>query len=90
MNVLLASLVQSAVPEGVVGRVSSVLGSASQVATPVGALAGGALAGVLGPAPVIGAGGAFMLVLAAYWVVVPSLRRMPAVDAVSIDADATA
>lgn len=89
VNVLLASLVQSAVPEGVVGRVSSVLGSASQVATPVGALAGGALAGVLGPAPVVGSGGAFMLVLAAYWVVVPSLRRMPAVDAVSIDADAT-
>jgi hypothetical protein len=83
VNVLLASLVQSAVPEGVVGRVSSVFGSASQVATPVGALAG-----VLGPTPVVGAGGAFMLVLAAYWVVVPSLRRMPAVDAVSIDATA--
>ncbi|PSQ28246.1 hypothetical protein BRD03_04140 [Halobacteriales archaeon QS_9_68_17] len=72
VNVLLASLVQSAVPEGVVDRVSSALGSASQVATPIGALAGGALAGVLGSAPVVGAGGAFVLVLAAYRVVVPS------------------
>ena len=69
VNVLLAALVQAGVPDGLVGRVSSVLGSASMVATPVGALAGGALAGLLGPAPVVGAGGAFMLVLAGYWVV---------------------
>ncbi|NHN46013.1 MFS transporter [Halostella sp. JP-L12] len=90
VNVLLAALVQAGVPDGLVGRVSSVLGSASMVATPVGALVGGALAGVVGPAPVVGAGGAFMAALAAYWVAVPSLRRLPAVDEVSIDPGATA
>jgi len=84
VNVLLAALVQSGVPEGMVGRVSSVLGSASQVATPVGSLAGGAVAGAIGPAVVLAAGGAFMGLFALYWAAVPSLRRIPPVDEVAL------
>ncbi|WP_135821983.1 MFS transporter [Halostella litorea] len=84
VNVLLAALVQSGVPEGMVGRVSSVLGSASQVATPVGSLAGGAVAGAIGPGVVLAAGGTFMGLFALYWAAVPSMRRIPPVHEVSL------
>lgn len=79
-NVLLSSMVQSAVPDRLLGRVSGLLGSASQAAVPVGALLGGALASVLGPAVVMAGGGVSVLLLAGYWFARPQLRTMAPVS----------
>jgi MFS family permease len=76
-NVLLASVVQAAVPESKLGRVSSLLGSASMFAIPFGTLAGGVVAGVLGPTTAILALGVAVLLLAGYWLAVPALRTLP-------------
>lgn len=78
-NVLISAVVQAAVPESKLGRVSSLLGSASQFAIPFGTLAGGVVAGAFGPVAAIYvlAGSAFAL--AAYWLVVPTLRSLPPV-----------
>lgn len=78
-NVLLSSLVQSVVPDRLLGRVSGLLGSGSQAAVPVGALLGGALASVLGPAVVLAVGGTSVLLLAVYWLARPRLRTMSSV-----------
>ncbi|QCC51294.1 MFS transporter [Halapricum salinum] len=79
-NVLLSSVVQSVVPDRLLGRVSALLGSASTAAVPVGALLGGAAASVFGPATVMLAGGAGVLLLGVYWLAHPRLRAMGAVS----------
>lgn len=76
-NVLLASVVQAAVPESKLGRVSSLLGSASMFAIPFGTLTGGVVAGVLGPTAAIVALGVAVFLLAGYWLAVPALRTLP-------------
>lgn len=78
-NILIASMLQTMVPDRLLGRVSAVLGSASSMATPVGALAGGALAATYGPETLMYAVGGGLAFLALYILAVPSLRRMPAV-----------
>lgn len=77
-NVLLISVVQAAVPERLLGRVTAVLGSASAFAMPLGALGGGAAAAAVGPVVVMGVGGVAFCVLGGYFAAVPSLRRLPA------------
>ncbi|WP_439028278.1 MFS transporter [Haloarchaeobius sp. DT45] len=81
-NVLLVSMVQSLVPEALLGRVMAVAGSLSAVATPFGALAGGALAATFGPATAMALTGCGFLFLASYWLAIPALRRLPAVGEV--------
>jgi MFS family permease len=78
-NVLILSAVQATVPEGLLGRVTAVLGSASTAATPFGALAGGAAAAAVGPAPVMAVPAVGFMLLAAYFAAVPTLRGLPAV-----------
>ncbi len=78
-NVLISSLVQTMVPDRLLGRVSGVLGTASALSVPFGSLLGGSLAGTFGATAVMYGAGAGFLFLAAYFAVVPSLRRMPAV-----------
>nr|WJK63767.1 MFS transporter [Halobacterium salinarum] len=78
-NVLLSSVVQAAVPESKLGRVSSLVGSASQFAIPFGTLAGGAVAGAFGPVAAIYVLAGAALLLAAYWLAVPALRTLPPV-----------
>ncbi|MFB6071950.1 MAG: MFS transporter [Halobacterium sp.] len=78
-NVLLSAVVQSAVPDSKLGRVSSLLGSASSFAIPFGTLAGGVLAGALGPTAGILALGVAVLALAGYWLAIPRLRTLPPV-----------
>jgi MFS family permease len=78
-NVLLISVIQAVVPERLLGRATAVLGSASAVATPFGALAGGAAASLFGPVSVIAVAGVGFLLLAGYVASVPSIRRLPAV-----------
>jgi MFS family permease len=75
-NVLLSSLVQSVVPDRLLGRVSGLLGTATQAAVPVGSLLAGAGATVVDPSLVLGAGGVAVLGLAAYWVSHPRFRSI--------------
>jgi MFS family permease len=87
-NVLIVSVIQAVVPESLLGRVTAVLGSASAVATPFGALAGGTAASLFGPVPVVAVAGVGFLLLAGYVASVPSLRRLPAVgdiDTLAVD-----
>lgn len=78
-NVLIISVIQAVVPETLLGRVTAVLGSASAVATPFGALAGGTAASLSGPVPVIAVAGVGFLLLAGYVASIPSLRQLPAI-----------
>ncbi|WP_440990500.1 MFS transporter [Haloarchaeobius baliensis] len=78
-NVLLSAVVQSIVPERLVGRVSSVLGSAASAAMPVGALVGGTLTEVVGPLVLFGCAGVSILGLGAYWLSNARLRGLAAV-----------
>ncbi|WP_332897697.1 MFS transporter [Haladaptatus sp. CMSO5] len=75
-NVLIMTLVQTGMPERLVGRVTSVLTSMATVATPLGALLGGAAADVYGTQPVMLATGASFLFVAFYVTALPTLRRL--------------
>lgn len=83
VNVLIISLVQALVPEGILGRVTAVLSSASAGMTPVGALVGGTLAEASSPMLVLWFAGGSFAVLAVYLLAVPSLRQLPRVDRVT-------
>lgn len=85
VNVQLAAVVQSAPPEEYVGRVSSLLGSASTAMIPIGSLAGGAVAGTLGARAAMLALGVGSLALALYVLVHPALRGLAAPEEISID-----
>lgn len=84
VNVHVAALVQSAPPEDLVGRVSSVLGSATAVTIPIGSLIGGTAAGLVGPRTAMFVVGGGMLLLAVYVLLHPELRALPQVDQVEI------
>ncbi|MFC7044170.1 MFS transporter [Halobacteriaceae archaeon GCM10025711] len=81
-NVIISALIQSSVPEQLLGRVSALVGSASTAAMPVGSLLGGAAGDVWGIPPVMAAVSGGMLFLAAFWVAHPLLRGLPAVEAI--------
>ena len=87
-NVQLSAAVQSAVPERLVGRVSSALGSSTAVAIPFGSLAGGWVAGTLSPRAAMWGTGISFLLLVAYTLAVPSLRSLPVVDRVDLEGSA--
>ena len=76
INVQFAAVVQSAPPKEIVGRVSSILGSASTAMVPMGALAGGLVAGLLGPQLAMASLGIGTALLAAYVLVIPGLRQL--------------
>lgn len=84
INVQIAALIQSAPPKEVVGRVTSVLGSASVVTIPTGSLLGGAVADTFGPQVALFVAGASLLVLSAYVFALPGLRNLPRIEQVSI------
>ncbi|KTG08189.1 macrolide transporter [Haloprofundus marisrubri] len=79
-NVLISALVQSIVPDRLLGRVSSVIGSAASAAVPFGSLVGGVVAGATSPAVLLVAAGVSLLCLGGYWAAVPTLRRMPSIS----------
>ena len=76
-NVLFSALVQSLVPEALLGRASAVMGSMSSAATPVGALLGGAAADAFGAPAVLYVAAAGLLGLAAYLTSIRQFRRLP-------------
>ena len=86
INVQIAAIVQSAPPNAVVGRVSSLMSSAVSVLFPVGALAGGVLAGAFGPRMAMAAFGVTMVLQAGYVLARGDLRTLPAPAETTLDA----
>jgi MFS family permease len=87
VNVQLAAVIQSAPPEALVGRVSSMLGSASASMTPLGALVGGAVTSAFGPRVAMTGLGAGVLGFSLYVAVRPDLRALPAPDRTTVEID---
>jgi hypothetical protein len=81
-NVLVSATLQSGVPETLLGRVTSTVGSVTAVVGPTGMLVGGGLGDVLGSRTVVLASAVGFALLGSYWLAVPALRRFPPVDGV--------
>ncbi|SEK96146.1 MFS transporter [Haloferax larsenii] len=79
-NVVTMAMIQTLVPEDLLGRVMAAVGSLSTLMMPVGSALGGVLGDAVGAGVVVGAGGVGLLFVAAYVFAVPSLRRLPAID----------
>lgn len=84
INVQITAVAQSAPANEYVGRVSSLVGSASTVMLPFGSLAGGVVTAEFGPQIATGLYGISIIGLAAYVLVHPGLRGLPATDRVSL------
>jgi MFS family permease len=76
-NVVIMSMVQRLVPEGMLGRVSALLGSVSTAMAPVGSLLGGVSAAWLGVGTVAAGAALGFLFVAVYTAAVPHLRTLP-------------
>lgn len=76
-NVIFMAFVQSVVPEGLLGRVTSLMTSASTAAMPFGSLLGGAVGDLWGSPVVVAATGVGFLLIAAGWALHPLLRGLP-------------
>ncbi|ADJ16458.1 hypothetical protein C497_01765 [Halalkalicoccus jeotgali B3] len=85
LAVQVAAVVQSAPLAEMVGRVSSVHGSASASMVPIGSLAGGVVAGWLSPQVAMASLGIATFSLALYVLVNPDLREMRAPDRMTIN-----
>ena len=85
-NVIFAAVMQSVVPERLVGRVTSLTASAASLAMPVGSLLGGWAGDVWGPGLVVSVAGVGFLVITVGWLGHPHLRGLPPAD----DVDAKA
>lgn len=81
-NVLVSATLQSGVPETLLGRVTSTVGSVTAVVGPTGMLVGGGLGDVLGSRTVVLASAIGFGLIGSYWLVVPALRQFPPVDSV--------
>jgi MFS family permease len=79
-NVIFAAMIQSVVPEDLMGRVSSVLSSASVGAMPLGSLLGGIGGDALGTTPVMTTAGFGFLCIAFCWLAHPLLRDIAKAD----------
>ncbi|MEM4780483.1 MAG: MFS transporter [Halalkalicoccus sp.] len=85
LAVQVAAVVQSAPPAELVGRVSSIHGSASASMIPIGSLAGGVVAGWLSPQTTMASLAIASLLLALYVLLNRDLREMPPPDRATID-----
>ncbi|WP_396611022.1 MFS transporter [Haloferax sp. S1W] len=79
-NVITMAIIQTLVPDDLLGRVMAAVGSLSTLMMPAGSALGGVFGDTVGAEFVVGAGGAGLLFVAAYVLAVPSLRRLPAID----------
>ncbi|WP_426982755.1 MFS transporter [Bacillus cabrialesii] len=76
-KVILISTIQTIVPEGMVGRVFTIFGSMSTLFLPVGSFLGGYFSTKLDIELVYSWGSFAICTLAFYWMIIPSLRKMP-------------
>ncbi|WP_049998745.1 MFS transporter [Halococcus sediminicola] len=79
-NVVFMSLIQTYVPEKLLGRVTSVIISGSAVAEPLGSLLGGVAGETIGSTVVVAVTGIGFLFVTLYWVMHPVLRHLPAIE----------
>lgn len=79
VNVMSSSMIQSAVDDTFIGRVTSVRTSFSTLMMPVGSLLGGTAAGTLGSTTVLSGMVYASAILALYYFVRPRLRTLPPV-----------
>lgn len=76
-NVLFFSMVQSVVDDTFLGRVSSLMRTFLSGMAPVGALVGGAIAGVVGSATALYGVGGIIAIIGLYFLFHPRLRSLP-------------
>lgn len=74
-NVSASAVLQTGVPDEVIGRVSATVGSAASLALPIGLLVGGIAGEWVGSRTVLYASGFGTALTALYWFVIPSLRE---------------
>jgi MFS family permease len=79
-NVVFMSLIQTYVPEKLLGRVTSVIISGSAMAEPLGSLLGGVAGETVGSTAVVAVTGIGFLFVTLYWVIHPVLRHLPAIE----------
>ncbi|MDF9744079.1 MFS transporter [Natrinema salsiterrestre] len=80
INIQLASLIQSAPPENIVGRVTSLYSSLSAGAIPFGSLVGGVVTNLLGVQTAMFVVGVGLVCMTAYIAILPELRTLPRVE----------
>ncbi|MFC7081364.1 MFS transporter [Halorussus caseinilyticus] len=76
-NVMVFTLVQSAVDESLLGRVSSLVKGATSIMAPTGALFGGTMGGYVGTETVLYLFGAALPLFGLYFLAHPALRSLP-------------
>ena len=76
-NVLFFSMVQSAVDDAFLGRVTSLMRTVLSGIAPAGALLGGALAGVVGSVTALYGVGGLIAIIGLYFLLHPQLRSLP-------------
>ena len=81
-RVLFDTLVQTVAPEDLIGRVTSSMSTLTNVATPFGSLAGGALAAVVGPVSILWVAAGANLLVMVYFLARSSIRALPPVRSV--------
>lgn len=82
-NVVFAAMIQTVIPDELLGRITALNVSASSAATPLGSIGGGTAADVMGVEVVVLAAGLGFVALAGYWLVHPLLRNLPPIDRIS-------
>ncbi|RDZ50423.1 MFS transporter [Haloferax sp. Atlit-4N] len=80
ISIQLASLIQSAAPENIVGRVTSLYSSLSAGAVPFGSLVGGVFTSQFGVQTAMFVVGIGLVCMTAYIAILPELRTLPQVD----------
>lgn len=78
-NVLFFSMVQSAVDDAVLGRVTSLMRTFLSALAPAGGLAGGAIAGVVGSGTAMYGLSGIIAIIGLYYLLHPKLRSLPPV-----------
>ena len=78
-NVMVGSVLQSAVSDQYMGRVSSAFNSLTTMTLPVGSLAGGVIGGVFSPTVALCVLAVFIMSLAGYFLLNADLRSLPSV-----------
>ncbi|KZN26094.1 hypothetical protein A4G99_23295 [Haladaptatus sp. R4] len=86
MDTILIAMIQSLVPDHLLGRVTAVVYSVTGIAKPVGSLLGGMLAATIGLDFVMVGVTAGLFSMAIFWAAHPLLRRVPAIHEMDPDA----
>ncbi|MCR8850510.1 MFS transporter [Rossellomorea sp. SC111] len=77
-NLLIFTMIQSILPEDMMGRVFSFISSIATILLPLGSFIGGYMATIIGSEYIFGAGSLLCLAIVVYWTTNHSLRRLPA------------